>query len=214
MAHHEHTITGAATWRTPRELDVTSLPEVVFGHRAVAWWATVTFMVIEGTTLLVSLTAYFYLRRNFDIWPPPPTALPELTVPTISLIILLVMIIPMWYVGHATRKFDLRGVRIGLWISGALGLAAMVLRVFDFVALNVRWDEHAYGSIVWILVFLHATLLFVDVLETGAFLALTYSPRLDAKHFSDIEDASLYQYFLSLSWIPIYVVVYLSPRFL
>jgi hypothetical protein len=38
--------------------------------------------------------------------------------------------------------------------------------------------------------------------------------ELQRKHFSDVEDAAFYQYFLSLSWLPIYGLVYWGPRWL
>ena len=214
MPRREATITGEARWRTPRELDVTGLPDVVFGHRAIAWWGTVGFMVIEGTTLLVSVASYFYLRRNFDAWPPPPTPAPDLWIPTINLIVLLAMMVPMAIVQHAAKTFDRERVQRWLGISIVLGVAAVVLRIFEFDALNTRWDSHAYGSVVWVILGLHSTLLGVDLAESIAFFVLLRSPELKPQHFSDVEDASIYQYFLSLSWVPLYLVVFLGPRFL
>lgn len=214
MPHRDHLMIGEARWRNSRELDVTGLPEVVFGHRAIAWWGTVGFMVIEGTTLMVSLVSYFYLRRNFDGWPPPPTPMPDLVLPSINLVLILAMMVPMAIAGQAAKQFDLPRVRLGLSVATVMGLAVLVLRAFEFGALNARWDEHAYGSIVWMLVGLHATLLMVDLFESAVFLALTSSPQLKPQHFSDVEDAAIYQYFLSLVWVPVYVVVFLGPRFL
>jgi heme/copper-type cytochrome/quinol oxidase subunit 3 len=34
------------------------------------------------------------------------------------------------------------------------------------------------------------------------------------KHFSDASDSSFYWYFLTGSWVPLYVTVYLSPYIL
>ena len=214
MSTRERTITGQASWRTARELDVTGLPEVVFGHRAIAWWGTVAFMVIEGTTLLVSIATYFYLRRNFDAWPPPPTPSPDLAIPTINLIVLLAMMVPMAIVHHAAKQFDRARVQRWLGVALLLGVTVVVLRIFEFDALDTRWDSHAYGSVVWVLVGLHSTLLGVDIAESIGFLLVMRSADLKPQHFSDVEDASLYQYFLSLSWVPVYLVVFLGPRLL
>jgi heme/copper-type cytochrome/quinol oxidase subunit 3 len=90
----------------------------------------------------------------------------------------------------------------------------VVLRFFELDALNTRWDSHAYGSVAWLAVGLHTTLLFIDLMETATIAAVTYSRQLQKKHFTDVEDAALYQYFLSLSWVPIYVLVFLGPRWL
>jgi cytochrome c oxidase subunit I+III len=66
--------------------------------------------------------------------------------------------------------------------------------------------------VVWVLVGLHTSLLAVDLLETAVITALTFSTALEQKHYTDVEDASLYQVFLSLSWLPIYAAVFLLPR--
>jgi heme/copper-type cytochrome/quinol oxidase subunit 3 len=89
-----------------------------------------------------------------------------------------------------------------------------VLRYFELRSLNVRWDENAYGSVAWLVLGAHATLLIADLLETGVFAALSYSSKWEDKHFSDAEDAAVYQYFLSLVWVPLYFLVYFSPRWL
>ncbi|HET8699509.1 MAG TPA: cytochrome c oxidase subunit 3 [Gammaproteobacteria bacterium] len=193
-------------------IDVSGLPTTTFGLRSVTGWATVAFMTIEGTTLAVALATYFYLRRNFPVWPPPPTPLPSLAIPTANLVVLLVTIVPMWIAGRAARKLDLRGVRAGLLVALGLSAVAVVLRFAEFRSLNTHFDSNAYGSCVWVLVALHYSLLLVDLMETAVIAALTFNERMETKHFSDVEDAALYQVFLSLSWVPIFVTVFLVPR--
>ena len=198
--------------RTP-VIDVSGLPTTTFGLRSVTGWATVAFMVIEGSTLAVALVTYFYLRRNFPVWPPPPTPLPSLLIPTINLAVLLVTIVPMWLAGRAAKKLDVHGARAGLLVAVGLSAIAVVLRFAEFRSLNTHFDSNAYGSVVWVLVALHYSLLIVDLLETAVIAALTFSPRMQRKHFSDVEDSALYQMFLSLVWVPIYITVFLVPRF-
>jgi heme/copper-type cytochrome/quinol oxidase subunit 3 len=197
-----------------RTVDVSGLPDVAFGARNLASWATVGFMVIEGTTLCIALAAYVYVRRNFPEWPPPPTPLPGLVIPTLNTLVLLLVIAPMALAARAARRFDLRSMRHALLVAVALSAVNVVLRFFELDALNTRWDSHAYGSVAWLAVGLHTTLLFIDLMETATIAAVTYSRQLQKKHFTDVEDAALYQYFLSLSWVPIYVLVFLGPRWL
>jgi cytochrome c oxidase subunit III len=198
----------------PATFDAGRLPDVVFGARNLASWATVGFMVIEGTTLVIALTAYLYVRRNFPEWPPPPTPLPGLLIPTLNTIVLLFVIVPMVFASHAARAFDLRAMRRALLAATALSAVNVGLRFFELDALNTRWDSHAYGSVAWLAVGLHSTLLIVDLIESATITALTFSRNLQKKHFSDVEDAAFYQYFLSLSWLPVYGLVYWGPRWL
>jgi len=195
-------------------LDVSGLPEVVFGAKDVNWWGTLGFMLIEGTTIAVVSAVYLYLRQNFAAWPPEHVALPGLLVPTITLLLLLLQIVPMWLAARAAHRHDFGGTARWLAIATLLGLVTLVARGFEFDALNVRWDRNAYGSAAWGVLGFHSTLLLVDVLETGVMAVLFLVGRAEEKHLSDASDAAFYQYFLSLIYIPVWVLLFLSPRWL
>ena len=202
--------------RSPDRLtiDVSLLPETVFGHRGIVWWATVGFMAIEGTTLAIVAAAYLYLRTNAAEWPPRPVANPDLLIPTLNVLLLLAKMWPASRAERAAKRFDLGGVRRWLVIATLFGVAAAVLRWFEFQALNVRWDSSAYGSAVWAIVFAHTTLLVTDCFESGTITAIFFGDRVQPRHFSDVEDSALYERFLSLSWVPLYLLVFLAPRVL
>jgi len=195
-------------------LDVSELPKVVFGHRSLLWWGTVGFMVIEGFTVLLMVASYFYLRLNEYEWPPGRTPDPDLLIPTLNTVLLLAVIVPMRMVDKAAKRFDRAGVVRGLLIATAMTVVVAVLRWWELLALNVRWDAHAYASAAWGVVVLHATLVLVDVFETGTLAALFLSGKAKRKHFPDASDAADYQYFLSLAWVPLYFIVYWGPRLL
>ncbi len=195
-------------------LDVSGLTLVPFGHRSLLWWGTVGFMVIEGFTLLLMVASYFYLRTNELAWPPGRTPDPDLLIPTINTVLLLLVIVPMRMVDRAAKRFDRAGVIRGLLIAVGLSVVVAVLRWWELLALNVRWDAHAYASAAWGVVVLHATLVVVDVFETGTLAALFITRKTRRKHYPDASDAADYQYFLSLAWVPVYFVVYWMPRML
>jgi heme/copper-type cytochrome/quinol oxidase subunit 3 len=198
--------------RAVEDVDVRTLPETAFGLRNLPTWATIGFMVIEGSTLAIAMGAYLYLKRNFSEWPPPPTPLPDLLIPSINALLLLATMAPMVVAGRAARALSMPTMRVALVIATLMSLACTVLRGFEFAALNTRWDSSAYGSVVWVLVGLHSSLLAVDLLESIVITALTFSTGFEQKHYTDVEDAALYQCFLSLSWVPIYLLVFLLPR--
>lgn len=197
-----------------RVLDVSHLPSVVFSHRSIAWWGTAGFIVIEGFTLLLMVASYFYLRLNEYAWPPEGTPEPDLLIPTINTVLLLLIIVPMWTVSRAAERFDRAGVARGLVIATLMSVPAVILRWYDLQALNARWDANAYASAAWGVVVLHSTLLVVDVFETGAFAVLFLLGRAHNKHFADAGGAADYQFFLSLVWVPLYLIVYWGPRVL
>jgi heme/copper-type cytochrome/quinol oxidase subunit 3 len=195
-------------------LDAAHLPTTVFGHRSHMWWGTLGFMLIEGTTLFVCVASYFYLRLNFPTWPPEHTLLPALLWPTVHVGVMLASIVPMSLADRAAHRLDLAGVRRWMLVCCGFAVAFLFLRWQDFLALNVRWDTNAYGSIAWATAGFHGTILLLQVIETLIFTLFLHGKNVEEKHFSDTSDTAFYWYFLTGSWIPLYLTLYLSPRFL
>jgi cytochrome c oxidase subunit I+III len=96
----------------------------------------------------------------------------------------------------------------------ALGfaLAFNVIRIFEFRSLNVWWDENAYGSIVWTLLGAHTFHIITDFVDSSVLLALLFIGPVQESHFVDVSDNSMYWYFVVISWLPIYALIYLAPR--
>ena len=195
-----------------RALDVSQLPTTVFDHRSHMWWGTLGFMMIEGTTLLVCVASYFYLRLNFTSWPPEHTLLPSLFWPTVHVVVLLASLLPIALADRAARRLDLPGLRRWFVVASLFAASFLFLRWQDFLALNVRWDTNAYGSIAWMTAGFHATILILQVIETLVFTVFLFSNDFEEKHFSDAVDSCFYWFFFVGSWIPLYLTLYLSPR--
>jgi cytochrome c oxidase subunit 3 len=88
----------------------------------------------------------------------------------------------------------------------------LVLRVFEFTTLNVRWDDNAYGSILWLILGLHTTHLITDFADTVVLTVLMFTKHGQGKRFSDVEDNAVYWDFVVLSWLPIWALLYGFPR--
>jgi cytochrome c oxidase subunit III len=193
-------------------IDVSETPTIVFGRRGLTWWSTMAFIAIEATTLVICLVTYLYVRKNFHHWPPPPLRVPDLLSPTISALFLALTTIPNYWLHRKIRRLDKRGAQLGLLMMSVLVAIALFLRVYDFRDLNAHWDTNAYASAAWITVAFHTTLLVVEALETWAFTALFWFGSLEGKHFNDADDNCAYWYFMSLVWLPMYMLIFWTPR--
>ena len=193
-------------------IDVSALPETTFGHRALTWWGTLGFMAAEGTTLLVCAVAYLYVQRNFQHWPPAETPLPSLSIPTLQAGLMLLSIPVLVWTSRAARRLDLRKVRVGMLLATVFALVFCILRWFEFKALHTRWDSNAYGSAAWAVVFAHATLLVAQFFEGATITALLFIGPVEPKHIADVDDSCLYWYFMTGSWLLLYLLVFISPR--
>jgi cytochrome c oxidase subunit III len=195
----------------PRVLDVSRLAPGAFGHRSVVWWGTAGIIIIEATAFAMTIAAYFYLRTRVSFWPPnvPP---PDHLWGAVNTFILLVSMIPNELARRAGERVDLMKVRLWMVVALVFGLAFNIVRIFEFATLNVRWDTNAYGSIVWLLLGLHTTHIVTDFLDTIVLTVLMFVGPVEEKRFVDVSENSGYWYFVVLSWLPIYGVIYWTPR--
>ena len=192
--------------------DVSGLPDVTFGPRSTPWWGTLGFMVTEGLSLLICAVTYLYLRKNFYAFPSEATPLPSLGVPILQLVVMGISIVPMWYAARSARRLDLDRTRIALTIAIVIKLAILVIRWYEFKALNTWWNSDAYGSAAWVTMGFHTTLLILDVAEDAGIAFIMWSGQLRARFFSDTVDDAMYWYFTVASWVPLFVLLFLYPR--
>ena len=206
-----HAVTPAEIVVEDGALDVSGLASFGFSHSSLMWWGTAGLMAIESTVFAIAIVVYFYLRSHADSWPmsaPPP----ELSWGTINTVILVLSVVPNHFAKRAAERLDRGGVRLWLTVCLVVALVFLVVRGFELGALNVRWDASAYGSIVWMLMMLHTVHLITDTWDTTVLDVLFFTGPLEGRRYVDVSENALYWYFVVLSWLPIYAVVYLAPR--
>ena len=81
-----------------------------------------------------------------------------------------------------------------------------------FAHLNTRWDNSAYGSVVWLILGLHTTHLATDVGDTVVLTVLMFTVHAKPRRFSDVSDNVFYWNFVVLAWLPLYVLLDWMPR--
>jgi heme/copper-type cytochrome/quinol oxidase subunit 3 len=195
-------------------LDVSALPTVGFGTRSITWWGIAGLMCIEGTVFALMIAAYFYLSTRSIEWPPHRDP-PDLFWGTLNTIVFLVSLVPNEWYRRRALKGDATAVRVGFVVVTLFGLANIIIRYFELRHLNTDWSIDAYGSAVWTLMGLHVTHLLTDWVDTIVLMVLFFRPALvEGKRFEDASENAGYWYFVVLSWIPIYLVLYWAPRWL
>jgi cytochrome c oxidase subunit 3 len=191
--------------------DIRHLPDHAFGPASLGWWGTVGFMLIEGMAFVLAAGAYFYLMSNEAAWPPGGLP-PSLRYGTMFTALAIVSELPNVWLARRNHVGDVRAIRIGLWLMVAIGVALMVIRGFEFGALNVRWNDNAYGSIIWALMLMHSVHIGTDLYDSIVLAVIATLHDPDARKRSDVSDNALYWHFVVVAWLPVYVLVYLLPR--
>ncbi len=194
-------------------LDVSDMPNVVFGIRSVTWWGIIGLMAIEGTVFALMVASYFYLHSRVSSWPPGVLP-PDLFWGTLNTGVFLLSLIPNEWYKRRAKKGDLRATQMGLVILTLFGVANLVIRYFELRHLNCDWSLNAYGSAVWMLMGLHVTHLITDWFDTVVLTVLFFTSMVEGKRFVDAVENADYWYFVVISWIPIYLVIYWAPRWL
>ena len=191
-------------------IDVSALPTFAFGKRSVLWWATIGMIAIEGTAFALLIAAYIYLKWRVPHW-PPGVAPPRLLWGTLTTILIVVSAVPNELARRSAKRLDVSGTRWWVFASVVLAAGVVITRTFEFTALNVWWDTNAYGSIVWFLLGTHTFHTLTDTADTFVLFLFLFGP-LDANRFVDVEENGMYYYFVILTWLPIYALLYFAPR--
>jgi heme/copper-type cytochrome/quinol oxidase subunit 3 len=193
-------------------LDVSGMPTFAFGPRSPMWWGTMGLVAIESTVFALTIMAYFYLRSHASVWPMSRFP-PDLLWGNVNTAILLASLWPNQMAKQAAERLDLHGVRLWMTVCMVFSVAFLAVRVFEFGALNTRWDSDAYGSVVWMLLGLHTTHLVTDAYDSLVLTVLMFKGPLEGKRYVDVSENAAYWYFVVLSWLPIYAVIYWGARF-
>lgn len=196
-------------------VDVTHLPDHAFGSRSIMWWSTMSIIAIETTVFALSIAGYFYLQGNEHEWPPGSYLPPGRFWGTVNVFILLVSLIPNQLVKNAAENKDVAKVRLWMPIADLFAVAFVVVRGLEYFQLNVSWDDNAYGSATWTLLSLHTVHLVTDLLDSLVLTVLVFTRHgYESRRLVDVAENAFYWYFVVLSWLPIYGVIYWAPRLL
>jgi cytochrome c oxidase subunit I+III len=194
-------------------IDLSHLPENSPDSADPLWLGNLLMICIEGTMFMMLTASYFYIRQNFHDWPPTRVQQPLLWLGSANALLLAASCIPMYMVDRLARHEENKWKVVTLLaITVVMGLGSIVLRALEFQASDTRWDQHAYGSVLWTMLGFHlfhllgatgeATLMAIDVARH----------ELDPKHQLDVRVTAVYWYFICVVWAVLYGVIYLVPR--
>lgn len=203
----------AAGSREVDAIDVSHLGVHHNGREAPLYWGMWGLIAIEATVFASLISTYLYLASVSTDWPPAGVDPPKLLLPTVNTVVLLSS---SWFVAkadRAARRGEQRWLRVGLGIATALAFVFLAIKVVEYgTEVPYRWDSHAYGSIVWTLTGFHTAHVIALVLKTAIVEVLALRGYFDHERNLGVQTQGLYWHFVVAAWIPIYAVLYLSPR--
>ncbi len=198
--------------KSPRIIgDLSRIKAYGFGYKSLWGWGLLGFMLAEGMAFVIFWGAYLYLMTQARRWPLDSPS-PDLAYGALFTIVMLLSQIPNRALESAARRRDYQATLRWLIIMSLLGVLLMIIRGFELAHLNTRWDQDAYGSIVWALMVAHTAHIVTDLIDTIVLTVFFYTHPTPPERFSHADDNSGYWLFVVLLWLPTYLLIYWAPR--
>jgi cytochrome c oxidase subunit 3 len=196
-------VTAEPTPATPPPVAPTvheqSMPSTV-GVGVVVWLAS-EMMFFAGL-----FAAYFTLRSVNDVWPPDGVELA--TARTAAATVVLVASSGAVHMAVvAARRDDRRRASLWLGVTAAMGLIFLVNLAFEYVEAPFRLDDHAYGSIFYLMTGFHGAHVVGGLILMGA-IAATIAGRSKAPTFQTVEVCAYYWHFVDVVWVVMFLTIY------
>jgi heme/copper-type cytochrome/quinol oxidase subunit 3 len=203
-------------------IDVANLPATVFDAKAPIWWGNTLGLFIETTMFGILVAIYVTVAMNTDPFPPVrgdrlPTihdAVPDLFLPTIGLIVLIVSLGPAIWLDLSARRRNEGAIKIAILVTLVFNIVAFIIRYYEFDALYFKWNDNAYGSITWMILGMHMLHIIVLGVEDIYLVLWTYLKGVDEKHALDLTVTATYWYWIVGIWILLFPLIYFTPRWI
>lgn len=199
--------------RTYVEVDAAELDRFA-PHTHPLWWGILMAVWIEAAVVTGLIASYFYLAAQNPVWPPEGVDPPDLLWPTLVLIALPISSWTMWWAGKGSDAGRRVQLATGVTASVALAVLALAFRSIQFAQFEVKWSDHAYGSILWAITGFHYTHVASAVIGTGVVAYLAWIGYFTPQRQLGVVVDTLYWYFVAGVFAPIYLVLYIAPRIL
>jgi cytochrome c oxidase subunit 3 len=184
----------AETTRSPRA------PSIV-GVGVVVWLAS-ELMFFSGL-----FGAYFTLRSVNDVWPPDGVEL-ETARTALATVVLIVSSGSMHLAIAASGREDRRGAIRWLAITAVLGALFLTNQLVEYAEAPFSIDDHAYGSIFYIMTGFHGLHVLGGLVFIGA-VAVAIAGRSKAPVHQTVEVCGYYWHFVDVVWVAMFSTIYL-----
>jgi cytochrome c oxidase subunit III len=152
--------------------------------------------------------AYFTLKAEARVWPPPDVELET----ALSAIFTVFLIASSGTMVLAVRSLE-RGDRAGMirWVLVTLGLGALFLanQIREFYSLDFQVSSNSYGSIYYLMTGFHALHVAAGLLLMFVALAIATGPGSLARRSPAVDSIGYYWHFVDIVWIGLFTTIFI-----
>ncbi len=151
--------------------------------------------------------AYFTLRSINDTWPPEGVEL-ETVRTAVATAVLISSSLTMHLAVGAARGEDRRGAVRWLGVTALLGALFLANQAAEYAAAPFQIDDHAYGSIFYVMTGFHGLHVLGGLVFMGA-VAVAVAGRSEAPAHQTVEVCGYYWHFVDVVWVAMFATIYL-----
>jgi cytochrome c oxidase subunit 3 len=189
----------------PRPLPVGSI-----GYRASGWWGACFLVLSEASIFAYLFFVYFYYSiQPHGVWLPGGP--PDFTYSAPQSVIILTGCATAWWAEHAVRGGERMASLLALAATVVVGAAFIVLQFIEWHSKPFTLASGAYGSIFYTIGGVHLAHVVVGWIAFMMLLVWMLLGYFDAARHVPITIGALYWYFLTVSWLAVFFVLYGTP---
>jgi len=193
-------------------IDVSRLKTYGYSSDMPLWWGMAGLITIETVVFSTLIASYFYLGFHQPEWPVPGVDNPGLLLPLVGTLFLIVSSVFMHQADRAVGRNQIRRLTWSLALSIVCAAVFLGLKTYEYGHKEYRWDDHAYGSIVWLIIGFHSAHVVSVMLKTLVVCVLSARGFFHAENRLALTVNGFYWHFVVIVWVPLFTVIYLSPR--
>lgn len=177
------------------------------------WWGMLAMIAIETAVVVALIVSYFFLKTHNDAWPLGGYDVPKLLLPTINTFVLIASSLVMHWADVGAKMDDQRRLRVGMVVATTLGALFLTLKVVEYSQVPYKWDSNAYGSIVWLIIGFHSAHVLILLMKASIVTTMAFRGFFTPRRRLGVVINGLYWHFVVIIWLPLYFVLYWTPRF-
>jgi heme/copper-type cytochrome/quinol oxidase subunit 3 len=175
------------------------------------FYGSILISLTEAAELAFTVVVYYFLRAGTNDWPPGDMPRPELLIPTLGTIILILSLVPGYLDDKEIKANNMRKVTIYTAIETAMEAVFIGVLWYHLSTLNFKWDDNAYASVYWISIILSLIFTAGTVFEGIYIIVQLLRGQYNAERHWAIEVDGLTNFVGVGQWVLIYFVIFISP---
>lgn len=169
----------------------------------------IVFLLSESVIFLSFFAGYIVYKTTTPNWLPDGVSGLEIIEPGINTVILVSSSFVIYLAERSLQKHDLRGFRIYLAATMAMGTYFLVGQGIEWSNLEFGFTSGVFGGMFYLLTGFHGLHVLTGILLQLMVFVRSFLPgNYDSGHFG-VNATSLFWHFVDVIWIVLFILIYI-----